>query len=364
MNIYICSTVRHLLFALLKASQNDSEQHHILFFSDFQQASLHDWNLGSLPESIVVHDVQRADFRAQLGSRWQTRLYYYLAMRNLAAPAPLQQAFLQVLARTCPVFGAAFAAARHRSLWLFNERNKMARLFRLTTPRFSVIEEGAGNYLGVHVAAWKKPLRLLLGRPPGQWYFGEDRRCDAVWVQHPDKLPAYVRHKGRRIDFFSDRSGHDLVLQLFPAQDELRLPANTVILATSPVDDLDGISKEQKLRLFRLLADQLETQGYAVRIKPHPRENSADYAEYGERLLRSTAKLPLELFILASDAVLTVVSPYTSAGIGMEAQVRPVQLLSNPADRGAAAAEIKAWLEQPPQLRARLEQQLSAATRS
>ncbi len=45
LNIYVCSTVRHLLFALLRADLHREEPHHILFFADYQHTSLADWHL-------------------------------------------------------------------------------------------------------------------------------------------------------------------------------------------------------------------------------------------------------------------------------------------------------------------------------
>jgi len=66
MNIYICSTVRHLLFALCRGSAGPHEQHHILFFADYQGASLADWNLADIPKNIHVYEMARADFRRRL----------------------------------------------------------------------------------------------------------------------------------------------------------------------------------------------------------------------------------------------------------------------------------------------------------
>ena len=191
------------------------------------------------------------------------------------------------------------------------------------------------------------PLRLLLGRPPGQWYFGEDPRCEAVWVQRPDELPSFVRAKGRQINFFTHPAGRELALQLLPTHEELRLPPGTVIVATSPLDTLDAVSKKQKVALFAMLTDHLQELGFAVRVKPHPRENPADYAQLGDKLLNATAKLPLEVFVLTNPKPLTLVSPYSSAGIGMEDLLRPVQLLSDPADLNKTVREIHAWLKDP-----------------
>ena len=53
LNIYVCSTVRHLLFALLRSDLLKEETHHILFFADYQHTSLADWHLDSLPVKVI-----------------------------------------------------------------------------------------------------------------------------------------------------------------------------------------------------------------------------------------------------------------------------------------------------------------------
>jgi hypothetical protein len=226
MNIYVCSTVRHLLFSLLKASEEPEQEHDILFFSDFQNASLDDWNLDHLPENIVVYNVARQHFRHLLSQTAKGKLYYFLAMRNLAAPTLIREAFTAILESECPDFNARFQQKDNHRLWLFNERNKMSRLFRLLVPTFSILEDGSGNYLEIKTLWWKWPVRALLGRPPRYILFGEDRRCTEILAIFPDRLPDYVKAKGKTIDFLNTPQAKELVRTLLGN----KLPTTAIIV--------------------------------------------------------------------------------------------------------------------------------------
>ena len=83
MNIYICSTVRHLLFALLKAAHSPNDDHNIVYFSDYQAAPLDDWSLSDIPDNIEVHEMNRRAFAADLRSTIDGRIFYRLSMLYL-----------------------------------------------------------------------------------------------------------------------------------------------------------------------------------------------------------------------------------------------------------------------------------------
>jgi len=63
MNIYLCSTVRHLLFSLLKANSSANEQHHIFMIADQQNINSDNLELADLPSNINVYFILREKIR-------------------------------------------------------------------------------------------------------------------------------------------------------------------------------------------------------------------------------------------------------------------------------------------------------------
>jgi len=358
MNFYICSTVRHLLFALLQALSEPDQTHHILFFSDFQSTSLEPWDLAHLPANINVHEGNRRQFRKELTSDLRGTLFYFLAMRNLAAPGFLRQAFFKTLGQLHPDIATTFRNAEDRELWLFNERNKMARVFRLITQRFNLIEEGSGNYHYFTKSVWRWPGRALLGRPYNKLSFGEDRRCQTILVSYPEKLPPFVARKGARIDFLDTPASKQVIRRMFGDTD-FSMFSDAVIVATSPLDTLDNISVRQKLSLYQLMVETLSGMGLNAILKLHPRENTQDYAALRETLPFAPEKLPLEVVIVLSEKPVTILSFFTSAGIGLEPYFRLVELCGRTDSAGYEIHKLYEWLAHPELLRELIQSRLN-----
>lgn len=327
-HVYVCSTVRHVLFAILRASMVPHEQHHILYFTDFQNASLAGWNTAALGAQIHIHPLTRASFRDQLGRDFRGRALYFLAMRNLAAPAPLREALWDVLRHDCPEFAAALAEAATPALWLFNERNKMARLLRILMPRFNLLEEGEANYHFVDCPWWKWPVRLALGRPPRQRCFGEDGRCQHIYALEPQRLPAPVRLKARPIRFLEADHVKGIMHDLFPAA---LFPATleaVTILATQPLEVLKFVTPVEKQRLYSDIVALLRATGRDVRLKLHPAEDPESYSTLLAETPAVSGKLPIEALIMVADTRLEIVSLWSTAGLGFDHNCVRVPLIA------------------------------------
>jgi hypothetical protein len=222
LNIYVCSTVRHLLFALLRADLYSEEQHYILFFSDYQHTSLADWHLDSLPVNVTVHEMGRGIVRQHMDSSVRGRLCYFFAMRNWQAPEALLAPLRALLADSAPQVSAALNAARtghgQPQLWLFNERNRMARLLRLLIPRFSLIEDGESNYRLLLCAVVEMAGRLLSGLPPRSRVLGEESCCESYPGTEPRSGCLNVcATRGVQIDFLEQPSARELMDGIFNA---------------------------------------------------------------------------------------------------------------------------------------------------
>jgi Alpha-2,8-polysialyltransferase (POLYST) len=140
-------------------------------------------------------------------------------------------------------------------------------------------EDGLNNYEPLRVPALKAFLRALSGLSPRHQIWGEEPWIDSIEMSHPGKLPAPVRHKARRL-MFSD------VMDVLPAPLARQIAtafcpeipvitsagARTAILLTQPIDDIGICTLAEKQALYGRLVAVLAKAGYAVSIKPHPRE--------------------------------------------------------------------------------------------
>ncbi|MCB1596136.1 MAG: hypothetical protein KDI87_00335 [Gammaproteobacteria bacterium] len=356
-NIYVCSTVRHLLFSLLRAASCRDESHYILFFADYQQASLGDWHLDKLPANMTVCELSRGRVRQQLAGSLRGRLCYFLAMRGLRAPAIILGPLHSILAEASPELSRALADTGMPHLWLFNERNRMARLLRLLARRFSVLEDGEGNYLLQRCPWWKWPARLVRGLPARHRVFGEEDRCESVWVLHPERLPAPVRHKGRQIDFLTSSAGLATIRQLFDAETVSAGEAQQVILASQPFG-IPGVTTADKQQVYGQIIDYLQTRGMPVVLKIHPAEDAGDYGFLGEKVRRAPAKIPLEALLLGASRPPIVLSVLSTAGLGFERYCRRIKLCEDGASDSLYFQTVQRWVADPETLDAVLRKKL------
>jgi hypothetical protein len=363
LNIYVCSTVRHLLFALLRADLHRDEVHHILFFSDYQHASLADWHLGSLPANVTVHEMGRGLVRRHMASSLRGRLCYFLAMRNWHAPDALLAPLRSLLTDTTPVLASALAGPKtgnHQpKLWLFNERNRMARLLRLLIPQFSLIEDGESNYRLQLCPWWKWPGRLLRSLPPRTRAMGEGASCRAIYALNPERLPERIRHKGQRIDFLEHGSAGTLMDQIFSGLAEIPRRNRQVIVATQPFR-IPGVSLADKQRVYDGIISHLQAQGRPVVLKNHPAEDADDYAFLGGRVIRVPGKIPLEAMLPGNIEPLTVVSVFSSAGMGFERHCRRVRLCAESESDALYLQTVRSWITEPRKLDDVLKEKLPA----
>ena len=355
MNFYICSTVRHLLFALLKAFSEKDEVHKIVFFADYQQTSLKAWNLSDLPKNIDVYESNRRKFRDHLTRTLRGKLYYFLAMRNSIAPAYIEEAFFNTLQELHPDIAQSFQRSHPRYLWLFNERNKMARVFRLVNQEFFMIEEGSGNYHYFNKSFWRWPGRALLGRPANKLSFGEDKRCKKLLVSYPENVPPYVRHKAQKLEFLDTPDAKEKTRRMFGSMIDFDAISESIIVATSPLDEMDGLDTSQKLALYRLVIESVSGAGCSAALKLHPRENPQDYASIADSIYVLPEKFPLEIIILLSQEPVTILSFFTSAGIGLEPYFNLLELCERSDSEGYETHKLYEWIEHPDRLQELIE---------
>jgi hypothetical protein len=363
LNIYVCSTVRHLLFALLRADLHGDESHHILFFSDYQHASLTAWHLDALATNTAVHEMGRCKVRQHLDQSLYGRLCYFLAMRKWRAPEGLLKPLRALLADSAPRLSAALdtarAGGRQPRLWLFNERNRMARLLRLLIRQFSLIEDGESNYRLQLCPWWKWPGRLVRGLPLRSRVMGEETACAAIYALDPERLPERIRHKGRRIEFLDHGSAHALMGRIFSDLAAIPWHARQVVLATQPFR-IPGVSLADKQRVYERIISHLQTLGRPVVLKNHPAEDAGDYAFLGDRVIRMSGKVPLEAMLPGNVEPLTIVSVFSTAGMGFERYCRRIRLCAESESDALYLHTVRSWIAEPRKLDEVLKEKLPA----
>ena len=353
MNVYVCSTVRHLVFRLCRASYYSAEQHHILFFADYQGASLADWQLAELPENCRLYELSRAGFRRRLEQSIGGRLSYQLARGLLAAPAWLQTPVIATLAESAPDLARILQSTAPFSLWLFNERNRMARLFRLLTADFNIIEDGESNYLEYALPWWKGLPRRARGQPSHFRCLGDDPRCKEIWVVYPERLPPLIRSKGREILFLTTPAAVDVIRKVMGANRLPQITTHSVILATQPLDGMASMSVQDKQTIYETIVSVLASQGREVILKLHPAENPVDYDILQGRVVSAPMKVPVEALILSASEPPLLLSVSSSAGLGFERFCTRIKLIEN-----NDFTTLRRWAKQPADLRDCLEQNL------
>jgi len=318
-----------MLFALCRAIHENKQRHHIVYFEDYQSASLDSWDLAILPDNIRIHALLRAEIRKDLSSTFAGRVSYLCAMREMVVPASLRKPVIETLKSFDPELAAAVTNNPTPRLWLFNEWNKMARLFRLLLPQYSDIEEGEGNYLKARLPWYKTLPRILKGMPARYRVLGDNPHCNEIWVTEPERLPSLVRSKGRQIDFLDSQRVTDLIGKIFRTSAMTESSLNTVILATQPLDGLDGISNSAKAGFYEVIIDRLNALGKTVILKPHPKEDAKDYSGLTSKATLVPAKIPLETLIFGSADKIVIVTVISSAGMGYETYCERIKLCNN-----------------------------------
>lgn len=315
---YICSTVRHLLFSLYK-SQNSNNQAVIVFFYDFQNIEPQQLDATQLPDNISLILVNRKSLVKHIKkSGFMGRLILFCSLRGI----PVSELIISKLANLLQSYDSNFNFTIN-SLFLFNDNNKMSRLFRLLNQSYSMIEDGMGNYIEHKIESIpKQVLRYLQGKQPKYYVFGEKEQCKEVFAIHPDNLPDSIMHKGKQLTLSKNKVVVDTIKNCFRFNDIPGFSDSGLIIATQPVfteikDKL--ISNDFFLVIYRTIISLSKERGITPVLKLHPLEKRGDYESLdNENIEFLSSKLPLELYLLSTFEKTNIITINSSVGIGME----------------------------------------------
>ncbi|MFL7020185.1 hypothetical protein [Vibrio cyclitrophicus] len=319
-DIYICSTVRHLLFSLYKAQEN-KKQAVIVFFYDFQNIYPLQIDTTQTPKNINLILVNRKSLVKHIKkSGLIGRFILFCSLRGLSISKSTQCNLVDLFKTYDDNLDFDFTI---NTLFLFNDNNKMSRLFRLLSKSYSMLEDGMGNYIEHKIESKpKQVLRYIQGKQPKYYVFGEKDQCKEVYAIHPNNLPKSIMHKGKRLMLSKDKAIVDSIKTCFRFKEEPSFSDNGLIIATQPVfteikDKL--ISDNFFLDIYKIIILLSREKGLTPILKLHPLEQRSDYLSIeNEGAIFLSNKLPLELYLLSSTEKTNIITINSSVGIGME----------------------------------------------
>ncbi|MFA0551872.1 hypothetical protein AB4538_13610, partial [Vibrio lentus] len=139
MNLYVCSTLRHFLFSISKSCYQPSEHSTILFFYDYQGIDKDKINKNIKSENIEIILISRKELIFNLKKSWLGKLTLFLSMRNIQPNEQLIKLVSYQLIKLKILKPSDF---NNLSLFIFNDKNKVARIFKLLIKNYAIIEDG------------------------------------------------------------------------------------------------------------------------------------------------------------------------------------------------------------------------------
>ncbi len=289
--------------------------------SDQQDINPENFDNTALPEYVEVIFIARKEIRKKLYRGVQGKVTKVMANFNVTTSQTQQQKFAQLLFNH--TLGLALTRQQLDSgqLFLFNDRNKISRLFRLAFAQYSLIEEGLANYSGTKLKLIERVNTLITASKRTMRYFGDDSRCQSIYLVSSDKAPHALKHKVKQIDFLQEHTAVQHCKAFF------KMPTGSSyshILATQPLANT-GID----LSIYRKIILECQSHNIPIAIKPHPREDISRYAEAFPNIELIDSKLPLELIAVDTLEQCNVLSIFSTAGIGFETHCKRINLIKD-----------------------------------
>ncbi|MDH5924173.1 alpha-2,8-polysialyltransferase family protein [Vibrio splendidus] len=346
MNLYLCSTLRHFLFALLKSLKEVDQESRIIVITDQQGLEPSNFDLDILPGTITVKFLGRKKLLKKTYSGGIGFLHKCLATANYSTEYFKERTLnklheYEVLLEPC--------REGEVKLFLFNDRNRLARMVRLAFPYYEVIEDGLSNYTGTELSFSDRYFFNKKGRR----YIGDDKRCKAIHLLNSKLAPSQVSGKVKIIDFIDPQNVKLFLYSMFKL-DNTEATVPDVIIATQPISIAGMNESGGDIRVYRKMVEYLEDNNYSYAFKVHPRESEVKYRNAFPNSLFFKSKVPLELLVFSSSNLPVVLSVYSSAGTGFENFCHRVTLIK---DSEAETQEkiYTQWQENLADLNTRLE---------
>ncbi|AJR07218.1 hypothetical protein C9J03_04760 [Photobacterium gaetbulicola] len=313
MNLYLCSTIRHLMLAVLKSLDEPQVAATILLIKDQQNLLEVDFDIEALPKNIDIQFVNRKQILSRAYCGLSGSLLKLAAVAGVKPTSRLQsytrKKVLQQILGLQDISGL--------QLFLFNDRNRLSRLLKLSVNQYSVIEDGLSNYYGVPLSKFDKLKKIFSGNKNTLRYIGDSSRCLRIWLLNSDKAPREISDKVHNIDFINANNVIEYVYPLFKVTEGLDLTVDAIV-ATQPISVGKLTASNFDLEVYSALIEQLNKHQRRFICKLHPRESIERYQRAFPECTFLQGKIPLELLIFGADKKLDILSIYSSAGMGFE----------------------------------------------
>ncbi len=319
MNVYLCSTVRHLLFSLLKSIDEVNVSSTIFMISDQQNIDPERFDISCLPEHVQVVFIKRNDIRAKLYRGIKGKIIKLKANFKVSTSQRKQKKLVALLFNKILQHPATYEQLKNGKLFLFNDRNKMSRLFRLAYDNYSLIEDGLGNYYGRKVKKFQALLYTLAGKKRNSRYFGDDKRCQSIYFVNAENAPLPVSIKAKQITFIHIENIKRYLYPFFKVKAEQDVDC---IIATQPLHNF-----ELDIKIYAKLIHGCQKRKLTYAIKPHPRENISRYLKNFPNVPFIDGKLPLELIVCGNKRKVNILSICSTAGDGFEGYCNKLTLI-------------------------------------
>ena len=321
MNIYLCSTVRHLLFSLLKALTESEKNSLVIMIADQQNIDVTKFNCGRLPPNVKVIFLRREELRKSIYSNIQGQTIKQFANFNIKTSPFTRRKISNLLLNKTLNLSLSHSDIAQSQLFLFNDRNKISRLFRLAFEQYSLIEEGLANYSGIKLKPLEKLNALISKSKRKMRYFGDDIRCKKIYLLNIKKAPQPLSHKVRPITFLQNKEAIQQCNTFFNVRPDNH---KQCILATQPLED-SGVD----LAIYKKIISACQEHNMSVMIKPHPREDIQRYLISFPEIPLIDSKLPLELIAVNKPVKCSILSIYSTAGMGFETYCRRINIIKD-----------------------------------
>lgn len=310
MNIFLCSTVRHLLFSLLKAIKQSDEKSIIFMICDQQNIDKNNFDVSQLPKNIEVSFFNRTDIRKKVYSGFQGKLIKLMANYKVSLPTSFQQKVANLIFIQALEVNLSLKELSSPTLYLYNDRNKMSRLFRLAFNDYHLIDEGLSNYSGKPLKVHEKLISFISDSKKQKRFFGDDERCKSISLVNAEKAPKALKDKVQQIDFINTESINDYCYDFFKVSTDIQPQC---VLATQPLE-----SSDVDMAIYKKIILACQQNNFTVAIKPHPREDISRYLVEFPYIVIIESKIPLELVVFKTNRNINILSIYSAAGVGFE----------------------------------------------
>ncbi|MEZ9424116.1 glycosyltransferase family 52 [Vibrio lentus] len=346
MNIYLCSTLRHFLFAILRSLKEVDQESRIIVVTDQQGLESDSFDLSVLPSTITVKFIGRKKLLKEIYSGGVGLIHNFFAVANCHSEFFKKRTVNKLYESKILVDSQVKGNIR---LFLFNDRNRLSRLMRLAFPFYEVIEDGLSNYTGTELSFADR----FLSNKKIRRYIGDDRRCKVIHLLTPELAPSQIVNKVQSIDFIDPNNVNRYLYSIFKL-DNSNVVIPDVIIATQPISIAGMNDSGKDIDVYREMVEHLESKNFTYAFKVHPRENEGKYKSAFPVSKFIKSKIPLELLVFASSSSPVVLSVYSSAGMGFEGFCRRMTLITD--DEAEVQAEIyNQWKESLLDLNKRLE---------